>query len=287
MSGGRTRRAIVLATAAVLVVVLLGATYQGVMTSIERRQYPFPGRLVDAGGHQLHLFCSGSGIPTVVLEAPEAAMSAAWGWVQPAIGARTRVCSYDRAGLGWSETGDTPYGPDTAAQELESVLTASGEPGPYLVVGQGLGAAFARIHASRLGARVAGLVLIDPPDGASRPAERLQLLSFAPWLARTGLLRFVPVLTGETSGLPPESAGALSTFLNRPDHLARAAREVQAWDAIVARAAAPLPEQVSVIEEPRAGSGRLGILANRQQARDVSVIVLRMVDDVRRANAAN
>ena len=87
---------------------LAGATYQGAATAIERRKFPHPGRMIDIGGLQLHIYCTGNGAPTVVLEAPAAGMSAAWGWVQPAVAQTTRVCSYDRAGLGWSEAGDQP-----------------------------------------------------------------------------------------------------------------------------------------------------------------------------------
>ena len=97
------RRAIRLAAAVTLFGVLAGATYQGVATSLERRKFPHPGRLIDVGGHQLHLHCTGEGSPTVVLESAAASMSSSWGIVQPRIARTTRVCSYDRAGLGWSE----------------------------------------------------------------------------------------------------------------------------------------------------------------------------------------
>src|SRR5215211_4670781 len=97
-------RRMALRVAMVLAFLLLaGATCQGVATAIERRQFPRPGGMVDVGGHQLHIYCVGTGTPTVVLEAPAVGMSAAWGAVQPSIARVTRVCSYDRAGLGWSE----------------------------------------------------------------------------------------------------------------------------------------------------------------------------------------
>ena len=105
--------------------VLAGATYQGVATALERRQFPHPGRLVDVGGHQLHLYCTGEGTPTVVLEAPAAGLSAAWGWIQPEIAETTRVCSYDRAGLGWSEAGDGPFEPAQVPVQLRALLEAA------------------------------------------------------------------------------------------------------------------------------------------------------------------
>ena len=99
----RVRHALLVAAAILLFIMLVGATYQGVATALERRQYPRPGGLVGVADHQLHIYCEGSGSPTVVLEAPAAGVSAAWGDVQSRVAATTRVCSYDRAGLGWSE----------------------------------------------------------------------------------------------------------------------------------------------------------------------------------------
>src|SRR5919107_5614645 len=102
----RFRHLLLTAVVVFVLLLLVGATYQGVATALERRKYPHPGRLVDVGGHQLHIYCTGErrrGRPTVVLEAPEGSMSGEWGWVQAALAERRLVCSYDRAGLGWSE----------------------------------------------------------------------------------------------------------------------------------------------------------------------------------------
>jgi len=117
------RRALVTSGVALLFLLLIGATYQGVATAFERRRFPHPGRLIDVGRHQLHLYCTGSGTPAVVLEAPEATMSAAWALVQASVRRVTRACSYDRAGLGWSEAGDEPFTLDTAASQLHALLT--------------------------------------------------------------------------------------------------------------------------------------------------------------------
>src|SRR5437762_8964987 len=127
------RRVLVTTGVVLLLLILIGATYQGVATAIERRRFPHPGRMVDVGGHQLHLYCLGRGTPTVVLEAPATTLSAAWAWVQMDVARVTRVCSYDRAGLGWSETGDTPFMPQAAAPELNALLAAAGEPAPVVV----------------------------------------------------------------------------------------------------------------------------------------------------------
>src|ERR1044072_48929 len=132
-----------------LVLALVGATYQGVTTSLERRRYPHPGRLIDVGGHQLHIYCTGRGTPIVVLEAPASGLSASWGRVQSTLDHTTRVCSYDRAGLGSSEQGDGPVEPARAPVELLARLPGAGEKSPCVIVGDGMGALFARTFAVR------------------------------------------------------------------------------------------------------------------------------------------
>lgn len=224
-------RHILKTTAVILIVILLaGATYQGVATAVERRKYPHPGSLVDVGGHQLHIYCTGENRrpgPTVILEAPEGGMSAEWGWVQAEVSRSRRVCSYDRAGLGWSEAGDQPYDPGRVPEELHQLLRNADVPGPYILVGQSLGAAFARLFAARYPKDVAGLVLIDFPT-ADEPNET-RMAAASPWLARTGLLRASGIWADRAAGLPEQQAGVLRSFLNRPDHLTRASREFARW----------------------------------------------------------
>ena len=213
--------------AIVVLVALAGTTYQGVTTSLERRRYPHPGRLVDVGGHQLHIHCTGRGTPIVVLEAPASAMSASWARVQDALAQTTRVCSYDRAGLGWSERGDGPFDPDQVPLELQSLLTGAGEKPPFVIAGAGLGAAFARTFAARYPRTVEAVVLLDAPDGGhtSRDRDSLGRMPNAmPWLARVGLLRAM----GSRRTTEPE----VLSFMNRPDHLTRAALEIARWNDI-------------------------------------------------------
>jgi pimeloyl-ACP methyl ester carboxylesterase len=232
---------------AVLVFIMLaGATYQGVATALERREFPRPGGLLSVGDHQLHLFCVGTGLPAVVLEAPAAGMSAAWGGVQRRVAATTRVCSYDRAGLGWSEAGDRPFDPGRVPEELRTLLAASKESGPFVVVGHGLGAAFARLYAARPDAQAAALVLIDSPSGdpPANPAAAW-LIPASPWLARVGVLRAGRILSSKADQLDGLSGAALRAYLNRPDHLTRAAAEVAKWD-VASRMAAGTPLSADV-----------------------------------------
>ena len=223
------RRTVGVMTAIVVFVLLLGATYQGVATALERREFARPGGLVSVGDHQLHIYCTGKGTPTVVLEAPAAGLSAAWTEVQRRLSDRTRVCSYDRAGLGWSESGDRPFDPALVPGELRTLLSRTNEQGPFIVVGHGLGAAFARLYAARADADVAALVLIDPPESADPQAG--WIIPASPWLARAGVLRAGRILSSKADGLA--GGGALQAFLNRPDHLARAADELLVWNDLV------------------------------------------------------
>ena len=92
----------------VVIAAITGATYQSVATRRDLARNPAPGRLVDIGGHRLHIWCSGSGTPSVILETGLGGSSADWGFVQPEVARFTRVCSYDRAGMGYSDSGPSP-----------------------------------------------------------------------------------------------------------------------------------------------------------------------------------
>ena len=279
----RVRRVLISAAVILVFLVLAGATYQGAATALERRQFPYPGRLVDIGGHQLHLHCIGQGAPTVVLEAPATGMSAAWGWVQSDVAQVTRVCTYDRSGLGWSEAGDRGYDPAAVPDELHALLQHASEPGPYVIGGQGLGAALATLYAARYSPEVAALVLVDPPV-TDRPARRsvTRLLNASPWLARTGVLRATRIMSSHATGLPEISARPLSAFLNRPDHLTRAAFELARWNqAVVLAAAAPLDPATPVARVEGAGPSHTALLTDRARGAAVAATIRSVVEQVR------
>ncbi|MGE0444851.1 MAG: alpha/beta fold hydrolase [Vicinamibacterales bacterium] len=266
----------------VLFVLLVAATIQGTRTAIERRAYPTPGRLVDLGTHQLHLQCTGEGAPVVVLEAPAAGVSVSWGWVQPAVARVTRVCSYDRAGLGWSWRPDGEYDPDAAPAELARAL--EGEPGPFVVVGHGLGAGFARLFAARYPGQTAALVLVDDPTRVGTSPEDgfiARSPSLWPWLARFGVLRVDHVLSRSAVGLPEPQHGALIAFLNRPDHLMQAAQELAYADAIAERAAAASVAPVPVKQLEVLGGRRIAFLASPADADRVSTAIIDTVEALR------
>ena len=144
-----------------------GATYEAIMAAGDTKRYPSRGQLVDVGGYRLHLHCVGEGSPTVVLDAGLGAFSLDWGAVQPQIAATTRVCAYDRAGLGWSEPGPRPRSPQQFADELHTLLTNAGVEGPYVLVAHSISGKTARLFASQHPNEVAGMVLIDADTSPS------------------------------------------------------------------------------------------------------------------------
>ena len=274
------RRAIAVGAAVLIFILVAGATYQGVATALERREFARPGGLVSVGDHQLHIYCTGKGSPTVVLEAPAAGLSAAWGDVQRRLSGTTRVCSYDRAGLGWSEVGEGPFEAARVPEELRTLLTRANESAPYILVGQGMGAAFARLYAARRDSGAAAVVLIDPPaDVPTSPPD--WIVPASPWLARTGVLRAGRLMSSKADGV--SGGGALRAFLNRPDHLSRAAAELDGWNEIVRQASAAQPaDTVAVVTVDLGTSDRIAFLTNPAAADRVVGAIEAAVETARR-----
>lgn len=123
-----------------------------------------PGRMVDIGGWKIHLNCTGEAKPdqpTVILEAGAGDFSFEWSLVQPSVAKFARVCSYDRAGDGWSELGPHPRTMRQLVYELHTLLEKSGERGPYVLVGQSFGGIVVRLYQSTYPSDIAGMVLVD------------------------------------------------------------------------------------------------------------------------------
>ena len=123
--------------------------------------YPPPGRLVDVGGRKLHINCSGNGSPTAILMAGGGAFSIDWALVQPTVAENTRVCSFDRAGLAWSDPGPADETVEQTIGDLHALVRAAGEKGPYLLVGASIGGTFIRAYQHAFPDEVAGLVFTN------------------------------------------------------------------------------------------------------------------------------
>jgi pimeloyl-ACP methyl ester carboxylesterase len=119
-------------------------------------------QLVSVGDHRLNLFCSGTGSPTVVFEAPSGTPGWTWWAVQPAVAAKTRACVYDRAGLGFSDPATRPSTPSNELDDLHALLAAAAVKPPYVLVGNSVGGALVQLYAYRYPAEVSGLVLVEP-----------------------------------------------------------------------------------------------------------------------------
>jgi pimeloyl-ACP methyl ester carboxylesterase len=125
--------------------------------------YAKPGELVDVGGRKLNLRCSGKGTPVVLLEAGAMTDSITWRAVQPLVAKDTKVCSYDRAGYGFSDGGPAPRDVDADAADLDALIRAAKITTPVILVGHSLGTNIVRRFADRHASDVAGIVLVDPP----------------------------------------------------------------------------------------------------------------------------
>jgi|SRR5665213_1318099 len=155
------RRGSILIGGLAILLASLGATYQLVGTWLDTRRFPQQGRSVQAGPIKMNIDCTGSGWPTVILEQGAGAPAIGWRKVQPEIAEFTRVCSYDRAGYGWSEKGPMPRTVSEMAKELKALLDASGEKGPYILVAASLGGPIVRLYAGLYPNDVSGMVLVD------------------------------------------------------------------------------------------------------------------------------
>jgi pimeloyl-ACP methyl ester carboxylesterase len=125
------------------------------------RRFPHRGHLVKAGSIRMNIDCSGQASPTVILESGFGGPSVDWLMVQPEVAKFSRVCSYDRAGYGWSDSGPEPRSSLQIARELKQLLQAAGEKGPYVLVGHSMGGYDVRVYTAQYPDDVAGVILVD------------------------------------------------------------------------------------------------------------------------------
>jgi len=203
--------------ASVLSLLLVGYIYEPIAEAADSKAYPPPGQLVDVGGYRLHINCTGEGSPTVVIEAGLGDWSTGWGFVQQEVAKSTRVCTYDRAGWGWSDTGPLPRDAAQFAKELHTLLQNANIPGPYVIAGHSLGGLDVRVFVNEYASEVAGVVLIDSMTprqfnqlqmaAQSQTDAQSQSFSISAVLARFGIVRLLGrPLDIMPSGVPDEKA---------------------------------------------------------------------------------
>jgi pimeloyl-ACP methyl ester carboxylesterase len=222
---------------ALLVLAVSGAIYQTIATERAERAYPPPGEMVDVGGYSLHINCVGRGSPTVVLDAGTGEMSANWVLVQREVSNTTRVCAYDRAGMGWSEMGPEPRDATQITGELHALLEGAGIEGPYVLVGHSFGGLYAQTYAARYPEEVAGVGLVESshPEQFSyrrvtrdsyEPQERIFAVSSL--LARLGVVRLLYNLFPGPPELPPQQRAQIDALSPSTRQVSTTALELRA-----------------------------------------------------------
>jgi pimeloyl-ACP methyl ester carboxylesterase len=205
----------------------LGGLYQAATKAPEVSVAAMPGRLVDVGGYRLHLSCTGVDAPTVVLLNGLGETSPLWARVHPTIATTTRVCTYDRAGQGWSDDSPNPADATNAATDLHRLLSAAGEPGPFILAGHSIGGVHALTYTHLYPNDVAGVVLLDsasphqvelvtPFNGEYQVMRRA--LAVAPTLFRFGIGHIIQAMS--TPALSGAAGQQVSAFANSPRGMA-------------------------------------------------------------------
>ena len=199
-----TKRLFIGLAGLVVFLVLAGVVYQFVATRIDEYRYPAPGEVVDVGGYSMHLYCTGEGggAPTVVMDSGLGGTVLDWHLVQPEVAQFARVCTYDRAGMGWSEPGAQPRTSQQIVEELHDLLGNAGVQGPYVLVGHSFGGTNVQLYASQYPNEVAGMVLVDSATEDGMLVTLTEALQGSPVtakiLATIGVTRLPYTLGGET-----------------------------------------------------------------------------------------
>lgn len=195
------RRILVGFGVAVFVSTAAGFLYENICEARDRRFNPMHGKLVSVGPTRMHIDCVGEGTPTVILDSGLGDSYISWRKVQPEIAKFVRVCSYDRAGLGYSDSVSQPRTSAVLAAELHSLLQAAGIAPPYILVGHSMAGYDVRLFASAYRSEVVGMVLVDashpdqqkrfPRDEVALEASFLREMEFLTYTTPIGLPRLM------------------------------------------------------------------------------------------------
>jgi pimeloyl-ACP methyl ester carboxylesterase len=228
---------------------------------------PAPGRLVDLGGRQLHLHCTGAGGPTVIIEAGASAFAIDFSLVQPEVARTTRVCSYDRAGSGWSDPRPDVDTPIRVVHDLRALLDRAGEKPPFVMVGASRGGVYVRLFQAEYPDDVVGLVLIDPTA-----EDQLFVMFEGRGVALTSLTpdqhRAMQATLPETIPIPSRQPQTGAPF----DRLPPALYETRV--ALDRKLIASMPPTVSAGVAAESGSGDYAMLSRLSAARRANPVLL-------------
>jgi len=200
------KRAFISVSIIIFVMAIAGMIYQTAATEADKKNFPPPGNLIDVGGFKMHIYCVGEGNPTVILETLSGGTSSYWGWIQPEVQKRTRVCIYDRAGRGWSEPDPEPQSLVRNVRNLHTLLTNANIEGSYMLVGHSIGGIYVRQFAADYPDEVVGMVLVDAanpyqfdryPEMWKENESYLKIAKYIPAFARLGIGHLFFALGGE------------------------------------------------------------------------------------------
>lgn len=277
----------------------VGAMYETAVRAHDQDTYTAPGTLYDVGGHRLHMNCTGTGSPTIVLENGLGEISASWARIVAEVSRTTRVCAYDRAGQGWSDDVDAPQDGLAIAADLHTLLARSGEQGPYVLAAHSAGGPYVMTYAAEYPDEVAGMVLLDSmspdsftelPGFADEQSMMHRGLGLLPSLARLGITQALP--TSAWSGLPEPAASQVQAFASSPRGMRNMRDEQSMYPAVFAQAkaltslhATPLvvvtaTESIDEHEEWIDLQARLAELSTNSQHRVADATHAGLVDDV-------
>jgi len=229
-----------------VIVLVAGSIYQATASAIDSKKYLPPGELVDIGAYQLHLYCTGDlshtdeTSPTVILEAGSGLPALTWYLVQKEVGGFARVCSYDRAGYGWSEPASGPLSPNQVAVDLHKLLETASVPGPYILVGHSAGGYYVRAYSDQYPSEVVGMVLVDaayekqdtlyPPEYVELMNKSSAMLPLCQIMAPFGAMRILKILNAlvPVNSLPVDTERAFLSTLFRTSYCKSMANESQA-----------------------------------------------------------
>jgi len=233
------------------VVMLVGAIYQGAASASDLKKYPPPGELYDVEDYRLHLYCTGEGSPTVILEAGAGSPGLIWTFVQEEVEKSTRVCTYDRAGFGWSDQASGPLSPEQVALELHTLLETANVPGPYILVGHSAGGVYVRAYVSHYPSEVVGLVLVDsshegqyvrfPPEYLELSRLQNTMTTICRLVSPFGGMRLARAWDMMTAGytMDPEIGEAFLSTMYRTRYCLAAAEETEALSVSLSQADIP------------------------------------------------
>jgi pimeloyl-ACP methyl ester carboxylesterase len=164
------------------------------------RDYVHANTLLDVGGRRkMNLYCRGEGSVTVIFDSGLSDWSSIWALVQPQVATRTRACSYDRAGMGYSDPSNRPSTPFNIVDDLHHLLSAAGIHAPVILVGHSLGGFNMKLFAASHPSEVAGLVLVDPSE--ERTEERMRAQTIAKFGEETSKKMFLEDDAGSSAWL--------------------------------------------------------------------------------------